>query len=291
MSIKKNALGKGLAALIRDAGGNLPPANKPVVEVKSLDSPTKLPIGLLRAGKYQPRHTFDAEALKSLAASISASGLLQPILVRPIDDYYEIIAGERRFRAAQIARLHNVPVVIRKTSDAEALQIGLIENLQREALNPIEEAKGFQNLYAEFNYSHKEISEMIGKSRPYIANSIRLLSLPQKVQQYILTEKLSAGQGRALLALDNIEDAAEEVLRKNLSVRQIEQLGNTRTPLSLPKSEKPLTPDEKAFVARLVQKLGLPVALKLNQKGAGELLIKFKTTAQIEQVIKKLLND
>lgn len=299
MSAKKQALGKGLVALIRDAGGTLPVANKEVLEIKTTEGQTKMPIALLRAGKYQPRRTFDDEALKALAASIKTTGILQPLLVRKVDDYYEIIAGERRFRAAQLAQLHNVPVVVRTTSDEEALQIALIENLQREELNPMEEAKGFQNLCAEFNYSHKAVSEIIGKSRSHIANTIRLLSLPLKVQQYILEDKLSAGQGRALLALDNIEAVAEEVLRKNLSVREIENKGKAKRTSSsvklLANTQAPiLTPDDKALIARLEQKLGLPIELKQDGAGGGgggALTIKYKTLAQIDAVIKKLLSD
>ena len=304
MTVKKKALGKGLAALIRDAGGALPnPAANEINanetsagETKeNASSSTKLPLGLLRRGRYQPRAHFDEGALQNLAESIKSSGVLQPILVRPVEDFYEIVAGERRFRAAQLAQERQIPVIIRKINDSEALQIGLIENLQREELNPIEEAKGFERLSAQFNHSHSEIGERVGKSRPYVVNSIRLLKLPAKVQQWIGEGKLSAGQGRALLSLDkqhNVEAIADEVLAKSLTVRQIEQYDSAQTPKSVLPETPYLSPDERAVIKRLSQKIGLKVDLQKSAKDeSGKLIIGFSRVGQIEDLINKILKD
>lgn len=301
MTNKKNALGKGLVALIRDAGGNLPASGQPPSNIQSL-KPNTLPIGLLRAGRFQPRKLFDEESLKELARSIQATGVLQPLLVRLVEEggesIYEIVAGERRFRAAQKAGLTSVPVLIRPTTDKEALQIGLIENLQRKELNPIEEARGFQNLTEQFDYSHSEVAEMVGKSRSFVANAVRLLSLPSKVQDYLTQGKLTYTQGRALLALPNSEAIVDEVVAQGLTVRAIENLAGgerrqnqtSQSAKGARKGEQVLTADDKALLHRLSQKIGLQVQLERKQKG-GNLTIAFQSDRQIEQVINKLLND
>ncbi|KAB2864392.1 MAG: ParB/RepB/Spo0J family partition protein, partial [Bauldia sp.] len=186
----RRRLGRGLAALIGDMG------TEPVAERPSATSPRRLPLAFLRANPRNPRKAFDTDDLNDLAASIREKGVVQPILVRPVagaDDSYEIIAGERRWRAAQKAGLHEVPVVVHDVSDKEALELAIIENVQRADLNPLEEAVGYQQLIEEHSYSQAQLAEVIGKSRPHIANTLRLLKLPDSVREYLKTGQLSAG--------------------------------------------------------------------------------------------------
>lgn len=297
MSMKKNALGKGLAALIRDAGAEPMSANQVEQESFASTKPSHLPLGLLVAGRFQPRKNFDEDGLKNLASSIKNSGIVQPILVRPVSGaaHYEIIAGERRFRAAQLAELHQVPVIIRPISDDEALQIALIENLQREALSPIEEAKGFVRLQEEFSYELKQIAEMVGKSRSYISNMIRLLGLAENIQTLIEKGTISASHGRALLSVENPKEVAQKIISANLSVRDVERMAMGEN-----KSVKPVTtaptvqrlpsPDERAFVEKLSRHIGLPVSLVVNKDATGELKIRFREQRQLDQVVKKLFS-
>ena len=308
----KNALGKGLAALIREASGA---PTRPVLASAQPQDMTDLLnanngannsahyaahyalLAQLKPGKFQPRQSFDPEAIAALAQSIKSSGMIQPILVRPIaDGHYEIIAGERRFRAAQQAQLHKVPIIIRETNDQEALQIALIENLQRAQLHPIEEALAFRRLQQEFGHDQSEIAATIGKSRSHVANMIRLLNLPDKVQEMIATRQLSAGHARALVVAADPEMLAALIVKKNLSVRATEKLARTapRAVLARQWSKKtiamniPTDINTQDFIKNFSRKIGLSVSLHENKEGGGELRIRYRTLDQIENLIKKL---
>lgn len=238
--------------------------------------------------EYQPRKTFDDESLKELTESIKQKGVLQPILVRQKGDHYEIIAGERRFRAAIDAGLNSVPVIRKDLSDAEAFEVALIENMMRENLSPIEEAKGFQKLTQEYQYTHEQLSQSVGKSRSYITNAIRLLDLPMEVQTLVNDKKISAGHARALIGYENAEDIAQKIISKDLSVRQTEDLISR---LKSGKKEKsPILKDED--VARLEKELESHLSVKaevsFNQKGKGKIVLKYNNFKELEDLLNKL---
>ncbi|HEY7167814.1 MAG TPA: ParB/RepB/Spo0J family partition protein, partial [Candidatus Binatia bacterium] len=220
MALQKKGLGRGLDALIPRAAESQDPSTP---EPGNLS----IPVAQITASPFQPRRTFDEQRIAELAASIREQGLIQPLIVRRKPDGFELIAGERRWRAAMRAGLAEVPVIVRDASDNEALQLALVENLQREDLNPIEEAAGYQRLQQEFHWTQEAMADKIGKSRPAIANALRLLTLPDEVQQELASGNLPAGQARALLGLPNetlIVAACREVIRKGLSTRETEKL-------------------------------------------------------------------
>ena len=241
MADKKRGLGRGLSALIGDVDIGLSADAKAPTKEKSKKTSTpsseesssqglrNLGVEKLVPGKFQPRREFDKGALKELANSIREKGILQPILARPNPDGgakspYEIVAGERRWRAAQIAQLHDVPVIVRDMTDNEALQIGIIENVQRSDLNPIEEAEGFQRLIDEFSYTQEVLAKTLGKSRSHIANTLRLVGATNKVREYLVAGQLSAGHARALLGHPNADRLASDIVKQGLSVRDVEKL-------------------------------------------------------------------
>src|SRR5512145_3158026 len=220
MSTQKKGLGRGLSALI-------PSAPQAAPEIREQRATNEVAVDRITPSAFQPRRTFDEAKIEELAASIRNQGIIQPLVVRPRGDGFELIAGERRWRAALKAGLLRVPVVVRDASDHEALQLALVENLQREDLNPIEEASGYRRLQEEFHWSQEEMAEKVGKSRPAIANSLRLLTLPGEVQQEVAAGKLPAGQARALLGLHTeplILSACREVVAKGLSTRETEKM-------------------------------------------------------------------
>ncbi len=228
---KKKGLGRGLSHLFGEAEA----AYRPAGAESAAAAPAQagggkaLPVEYLRPGKFQPRRHFDEAALEELAGSIRHHGLLQPILVRPIAgqaDAYEIIAGERRWRAAQLAALHDVPVIVQSLTDTQALEIALVENLQRQDLTALEEAEGYQRLIDEFGHSHGALGELVGKSRSHVANMLRLLALPAGVKTMLQDGALSAGHARALLTAPDPEALAKAVAERNLSVRDVERLAN-----------------------------------------------------------------
>lgn len=246
----------------------------------------------LKPGQFQPRHHFDDNALQQLAESITAHGILQPLLVRAKGAGFEIIAGERRWRAAQLAKLHEVPVVVQELDDKQALEIALIENLQREDLSAIEEAEGFQRLMDEFGHTQEVIAEQLGKSRSHIANTLRLLKLPQSVRQMVLTGDLSAGHARALVGAKNPDELADVILKRNLSVRQTEQLVQKSTDGKM----KAKTKKQKGFIEKnvdilaLEQKvtatLGLKTVLDTQDNGAsGKLVVEYKSLDQLDHLV------
>jgi ParB family chromosome partitioning protein len=278
----RKRLGRGLAALLGDTAADAPaPDRRP---------PRKLPIAMLRANPRNPRKSFDEGDLAELVASVRERGVVQAILVRPVGagEGYEIIAGERRWRAAQKAGLHEVPVAIHEVSDREALELAIIENVQRADLNPLEEALAYQQLIDEHQYSQSQLAEVIGKSRPHIANTLRLLKLPQSVQVQVRSGQLSAGHARALLTLDDPEAAAQRIVDEGLSVREAEALGEAR-----PRKAKPeRAPETKSADTRMVEKqlgdiLGLNVAISHGPSG-GDVRISYRTLEQLDDICRRL---
>jgi len=301
----KSPLGRGLSALFGDQdnsygeiglGGvtsGVSQAAKAYLGNEVARQPKLVPIEFLYPSKYQPRHTFDDAELHNLADSIRTKGVLQPLLVRrhpTIADAFEIIAGERRWRASQLAGLHELPVIVRDLNDMETLEIALIENIQRQDLNPIDEADGYQRLMAEFGHTQDILAKAVGKSRSHIANMMRLLNLPDSVKEQVKTGALTMGHARALLSVDNPEEAAAEILNKGLNVRAVEAMAKKSTK-SKAKKEVAETPDvdTMALEKEVSSWLGLAVSIH-NQKGSasGSLTINYKTLDQLEDVLKRL---
>ncbi|MDI1287982.1 MAG: ParB/RepB/Spo0J family partition protein [Reyranella sp.] len=317
-SPKPRGLGRGLSALLGDEEvartvATPPPAAPPAVptplpeypstEIANTYAPNRppltLPIGQLKPGRMQPRTSF--EGIETLVESVKEFGLLQPILVRPLRDSadtYEIIAGERRWRAAQRAQLHYVPVVIRSIGDMDALQIGLIENLQRADLTAIDEAQGYKRLIEEFTQTQDDVAKTVGKSRPHVANTLRLLDLPSSVQEMIRLGQLSAGQGRALIGVPDPAAMAQRAVEEKLTVRELEKLGGEqkrgvgrpgnkaggKAPAEAPKSA-----DTRALEKRIEEALGLKVELKLRGIGEQTLLtLEIRNFDQLDAVVDRL---
>jgi ParB family chromosome partitioning protein len=280
-------LGRGLAALF----GEMPASSGADA---AADDIRRLPIDLLDPSPFQPRMNFDEDMLRDLAESIRTQGVLQPILVRPHPDVaarYQIIAGERRWRAAQRAGLHVVPIVPLDVSDDEALQLAIIENVQRSDLNPLEEAAGYQALVNEFQHSQDAIAKMVGKSRSHVANTLRLLKLPQSVQDYIGAGKISAGHARMLVGQPDPERLAREIMDRGLNVRQVEALAQERAQASGKsiKSRQRVSKDADtaALERRLSDALGLTVAIDHRGQG-GVLTIRYRDVEQLDEVIRRL---
>lgn len=297
-SPKSRGLGRGLNALFEDEEGFSSSEGGPEA---APSKKARFMVGLdqLYAGKLQPRHVFDEEALTQLADSIKNHGLLQPILVRQNfneEDRYEIIAGERRWRAAQRAQLHEVPVVVLDLSDVEALEIALIENLQREDLNAIDEAKGYKKLLEDYGHTQEKLAEAMGKSRPHIANTIRLLSLPEAVQSYVSEGRLSPGHARALITAKDPGSLAVQIMSKGLSVRQTEKLAadhagrpkKEQSPSSAKKKGAGKDPDTLALEAEVSNALGMRVSIESRNGHEGHLSIEFKSLDQLDEILHRL---
>lgn len=279
----RSRLGRGLAALIGDMG---PPDTGAAPEQKSRAA-NKVPIEFVRPSPRNPRRTFREEGLEELAASIREKGIIQPIVVRPSGEKaYEIVAGERRWRAAQRAGLHEVPVVVVELTEREALEVAIIENVQRADLNPLEEAQGYEALMAQFDYSQSDLARVIGKSRPHIANTLRLMKLPEGVKTYLADGRISAGAARALLSHDDPERLARQILEKGLTVRDVEALGKAKAALTRPAPPEK-DPDTRALEKRLADALGLAVSLQAKGE-AGELRIRFTDLDQLDHLCRRL---
>ncbi|HET7714658.1 MAG TPA: ParB/RepB/Spo0J family partition protein [Bauldia sp.] len=280
--LARRRLGRGLAALIGEAG-----EETPVVDRRA---PRRLPVAMLRPNPRNPRKSFDDGDLGDLAASIKERGVVQAILVRPASsggEGYEIIAGERRWRAAQRAGLHEVPVVVHDVSDREALELAIIENVQRADLNPLEEAVGYQQLIDEHGYSQAQLAEVIGKSRPHIANTLRLLKLPDSVQAYVRSGQLSAGHARALVTLDDPEAAAKRIVDAGMSVRDAEAIGDAARRKAPRRAPETKSADTRALEKQLSDALGLDVAIKFGAKG-GDVRIRYRTLEQLDEISRRL---
>lgn len=252
---------------------------------------TKIPVEFIQRGRYQPRSHFEEEAMQELADSIKAQGVMQPVVVRPLSaDKYELIAGERRWRAAQIAGLDKVPAVVREVNDEAALALSLIENIQREDLNPMEEAIALKRLVDEFQYTHEEVAEAVGKSRSAVTNLMRLSHLPESIASLLATGALEMGHARALLTLDAESQLAiaQEIVKKGLNVRQAEELVRNR---GKPKAEKPpgtVDRDTQRLEENLGSQLGQPVQIRHTKKGKGKLIINYNTLDELDGILSRM---
>jgi ParB family transcriptional regulator, chromosome partitioning protein len=283
----RSRLGRGLAALIGDVGDEN-------AAIERARGQRRVPVEFLRPNPRNPRRMFNDEELDELASSIRAKGILQPILVRSVagkPDAYEIIAGERRWRAAQRAGLHDVPVLLLEIGDKEALEIAIIENVQRSDLNPLEEAMGYNSLIAQFQYGQADLAKIVGKSRSHIANTLRLIKLPESVKRLLQEGKLTAGHARALLASDNPEALAKAIVEKGLNVRDVEALAGAqaeargKAPKRRPRGAK--SHDVRALERKLTDALGLHVEINHRASG-GDLKIRYKTLEQLDALCRKL---
>ena len=275
---QRTRLGRGLASLIGDRNE----------EGALVDEQRIVALAALKPGRFNPRRSFAEAQLEELAASIRERGLVQPLVVRPSSgDTYEIVAGERRWRAAQLANLHDVPVVVRTLSDQEAVEIAIIENVQREDLNAIEEGEGYKLLMDGHGYTQEDLAKVIGKSRSHLANTLRLLKLPESVQDLVRDGQLSAGHARPMVGRADAEALAARAVNLGLSVRQVEALTQERP--SKPKRAKSKDADTRAAEAELHQALGLAVEIKKGKGEKGELRIRYTTLDQLEDLRHRLL--
>lgn len=285
----RKALGRGLSALLGDAGQ---------VEANSRNAaakPNEIPIDLIFSNPDQPRQTFREDEITELAASIREHGVLQPVLLRPFPgkpEHYQIVAGERRWRAAQKAGIHALPAIVREVDDRQILELAIIENVQRVDLDPIEEAKGYAQLIENFGYTQEKLSEVIGKSRSHLSNTMRLLSLPDSVLSLVKDGKLSAGHARALIKAPNAEALAREAVAKGLSVREIEAKAKddqdgSRNGKPEKKSEKDA--DTKLLEGDLAAAIGMKVSIDNNiSDGTGVMHIRYKSLDQLDELCRKL---
>ncbi|MCR5254727.1 MAG: ParB/RepB/Spo0J family partition protein [Acetatifactor sp.] len=286
-------LGKGLDSLIPSAASTATKSKQPETkaEPESRSSETIVKITKVEPNREQPRKYFDEEKLQELAASIKEHGMIQPILVQDRKDYYEIIAGERRWRAAKLAGLKEVPVIIRNYSEQEIYEISLIENLQREDLNPIEEALGYKRLITEFNLKQDQVAERVSKSRAAVANSIRLLKLPEEVQEMVKDDLLSTGHARALLSTEDTalqKKIADRILREKLTVRDVEKImRNLDKPVSTKEKEvdEALMTIYRSIQEDLKAKLGTKVNITSKGEGAGKIEIEFYSHDDLDRLI------
>ena len=280
-------LGRGLASLIGDV-----PRDVASSESDLELNVARLPIEKIQANKQNPRSIFSEDELVDLANSIREKGIVQPIIVREIDSAgsYEVIAGERRWRAAQIAQLDTIPAIIKTLSDDDALEIAIIENVQRSNLNPVDEAAGYQRLIDIYNYTQEDLAQVIGKSRSYIANILRLNNLPTKVKDYLSEGLLTIGHARALISLENAENLADMIVSKGLSVRQIEQL--VKNPAGSQKKNKGSSIKDKnisALEQLMTDAIGLKVQIHAKDAKSGKVVVNYTSDQHLELIKNKLL--
>jgi ParB family transcriptional regulator, chromosome partitioning protein len=284
---KRKGLGRGLSALMGEPtapGGGAPRATR------------ELPIEQLHPGRFQPRKRFDETELDALASSIREVGLVQPIVVRrrtPGAEEYEIVAGERRWRAAQRAALHQVPVVVKEITDTQAMEFALVENLQRQDLNPLEEAQGYRRMVEEFGHTQEQLAKVVGKSRSHVANTLRLLGLPEGVRLLVEDGRLSAGHARALIGAADPEALARKIVDRGMNVRQAERLAQGDTPKQGKAARLEAAPahkdaDTRALEANLSAALGLTVTIDFAGEGGGEVRIKYGTLEQLDEVCRRI---
>ena len=275
----KKGLGRGLSSLIGDT--------------PSIQKNNNVPISSLLKNKFQPRKIFDKEKLDELTVSIKERGIIQPIIVRKSDqlvDKFEIVAGERRWQAAQKAGLHKVPVVVIEADNLKSLEFAIVENVQRKDLNPIEEAEGYKRLIDDFNYDQEKVAKFIGKSRAHVSNCLRLLSLPQKIIEYIIDEKISQGHAKIFVGLDNAQLLAEKIISKKLSVRQSEAL------IRITKANKSTIKKSKDsnildIENQLMEKIGMRVYVNNKKNNSGTIAFEYKGLDQMERLIQLIKNN
>ena len=284
--LQKSRLGRGLASLIGEPMQSGRPHLPPEGEQRMVATAD------VRPSRLNPRKDFREEDLAELTESIRSKGLVQPIIVRPAEGGgYEIVAGERRWRAAQKAGLHTVPVIARDLDDKEVLELAIIENVQRADLNAIEEAAGYRELIERFDYSQEQLSEIIGKSRSHVANTLRLLKLPEGVQTMVQDGRLTAGHARALIGREDAENLAQKILAESLNVREVEALvqgGEVAPPAGPSRTPREKDPDTKAFEKELSNILGLKVEIKRGSGESGNLVIKFGNFDQLDYIRQRL---
>jgi ParB family chromosome partitioning protein len=287
MNEKPSRLGRGLAALI----GDMQPIEAPRLADNLQAGQRRLPVEFLIANRANPRRDFDSDQLDELTSSIREKGVMQPLLVRPTSDpdQFEIIAGERRWRAAQRAGLHDVPVVVREVDDKEALELAIIENVQRVDLNPLEEAQGYEQLIEQFSYTQQDLAQVIGKSRSHVANTLRLLKLPREVRDMVTNGQLTAGHARTLITAEDPAAVAREIVERGLSVREAEALSQ-RGASKEGAPKKPSTHLERdadlmALEKRLSDAIGLKVAVAAKKDGSGTVQIGYRTLEQLDTVL------
>lgn len=294
---KKRGLGKGLEALLGSGASQIKEAATEAVVATNETPPDSdnefqhLAIDVIQQGRYQPRTNFKPEALQELADSIKAQGVVQPIVVRPLQEtpgHYELVAGERRWRASQLAGLHEIPAIIRDISDQEAMAVALIENIQRQELNPVEEAKALVRLVEEFGLTHQEAADAVGRSRASVSNLLRLLTLETDVRHMLEDGQIEMGHARAILGLEPAKQlqAAKEVAKKGLSVRETEQLVRR---LSKPETEKKqkasLDPDTRRLQESLSEKLGAKVVFQHGNNGKGKMMIHYNSLDELDGIL------
>lgn len=305
--LQRSRLGRGLASLIGEvpvpANTQAPPsAQHPVMAPATIGrlpahgEQRMVPIEHLRGGSMNPRRDFRDDDLLELAESIRAKGLVQPIIARPDPmpvggSQYEIVAGERRWRAAQLAGLHTLPVIVRDLEDRDVLEIAIIENVQRSDLNAIEEASGYRELIERYDYSQEQLSEIIGKSRSHVANTLRLLKLPESIQRFVQSGQLTPGHARALVGRDDAEELAQRIIAEDLNVRAVEalvQAGQPSGPIGEPgptgRKVREKDPDTKAFEKDMSDLLGLKVEIKKGAGETGQLVIKYGSFDQLDYI-------
>ena len=288
MNTKNRGLGRGLEALL----GSLP--GQGMADTGKAGQLSTLPVDLLQRGSNQPRTDFDKEALQELAESIRAQGVLQPVMVRPLGDSgkYEIIAGERRWRAAQLAGLHEIPAVVRELDDQTAMCIALIENIQREDLNPLEQARGLSRLAEEFDMTHDDIAGSVGRSRSAVTNMLRLLELCDDVKRLLESRQLEMGHARALLTLSEQQQkwAAQQIIKSGLSVRGAEALARRlqKAKTVLKPWQDRVDPNVKLLETELSEQLGAAVSIQQRKQGKGTLRIAYDSLAQLDGILDKI---
>ena len=279
-SAQKTRLGRGLASLIGDRFDEA---------ALGADEGRTVALAALKPGRFNPRRSYSEAQLEELAASIRERGLVQPIVVRPSSgETYEIVAGERRWRAAQLANLHDVPVIVRTLNDQEAVEIAIIENVQREDLNAIEEGEGYRLLIEGHDYTQEDLARIVGKSRSHLANTLRLLKLPEGLQDLVRSGALSAGHVRPLIGRADAAALAERIVSRGLNVRQVEALTQDRGPAKA-KRQKSKDSDTRAAEAELRETLGLEVEIRKGKGEKGELRIRYATLEQLEEIRHRLL--
>ena len=284
---KRQGLGRGLSALLGEDSE----------DYASLDrarSSKEVPIEALHPNQFQPRRRFGFEELDSLVASVREKGILQPILVRRVavedggeDETFEIVAGERRWRAAQKAQLHRVPVVIKKLDDRESLEVALVENLQRQDLSPLEEAQGYSRLMEEFGHTQERLAQVIGKSRSHLANTLRLMALPDEVKEMLDDGRLTAGHGRAILVAANPVAVARRVVKQGLSVRESERIAQS-APGKTHRQTSNKSSDTIALERDISDSLGLPIDIRHQGARGGQVKVAYKTLEQLDEICRRL---
>lgn len=285
MAANEKSLGRGLGALLGDAEFNIDEAlnDTPTQSAQAPDD--RVDVNLLFPSPFQPRKDFDEEALNALVESVKEKGVLQPLLVRKKNGRFEIIAGERRWRASKLAGLQTVPVIVKDMDDKEVLEVALVENLLRENLSAIEEAEGFQRLIDEFSHTQEALAQIVGKSRSHVANTLRLLNLPDSVKDLVREGTLSAGHARALVGLDNAETLAKQIVAKDLNVRQVEELVAKQKNPEVKEPKKAKDEDIVEIEKDLNKNLGLRIKISPSKQGGGKVVLQYASAAELDMII------